>query len=422
MAATNDMTTLQGWFKTSYADKIVDLIPDSTYFAKEVKEVSSELQPGGVYAQPVTLTSEQGITKAAANAGAFALNAPVALASRQAQIQGSQLLLRSALDYESVFRSKNKNSFIAATKGVIQNMIKSMYFYIEADMLWGQSGIATVAAGGIAGNTMTITTAEFASGLWLGSEGRLIRIESALGVLRGTATVVSYDITARTVTVDAMPAGAAATDVVFFAADGATGANSMLGLFPMIQASTGLLFGINRATYNLWRSAGTFTAGSAPLTFNKLMHAITQAANKGLGDDIREIDVILNPQTWTDLGNDTASLRRLDAKYSPDKAMVGQEAIEFHCQAGTVSLHSHKMMKEGYAIVGPKCSRALEAVGAQPKPTFELPGMVSGGEKQYLKPMENNAGIETRLYANTSLFTTKIAQFVIIDHIVNSSN
>lgn len=421
MTQVNDMNTIQGWFKTSYADKIVDLIPDSMYYVKEVKEISAEMQQGGVYAQPVTLTSEQGITKASANSGAFSLNAPVALASRQAQIEGSQLLLRSALDYESVFRSKNKNSFIQATKGIVQNMIKSMYYYIESDMMWGKTGIGTVAAGGVAGNTVTITTAEYAPGFWLGSEGRSLRFESAAGVLRGLANVVSYDIALRTVTVDALPAGVVATDVIFHGADGATGANSMVGLYNMIATSTGNLFGIPRTSYGLWSSAGAFAAGNAPLTFNKVMHAITQAANKGLGDDIREIDVIVSTKTWTDLGNDAAALRRLDAKYSKDNTMIGQEQIEYFCSAGSVSIHAHKLMKEGYAFIHPKASRCLEAIGSQPKPTFELPGMVSGGEKQYLKPMENNAGVETRLYANTSLFTTKIAQMDVVTGIVNSN-
>ena len=108
--STNSMTTLTGWFKTSYADKIKDLTPDNVYYAKEIPDVPADQQPGGTYTQPVTLTSEQGITKAAASAGAFALNSPIAMGTSTATINGSQFLLRTGLDYETIFRSKNKNS------------------------------------------------------------------------------------------------------------------------------------------------------------------------------------------------------------------------------------------------------------------------------------------------------------------------
>jgi len=420
MSAVTDITQVSGWFKTSYADAIEDLTPDNTYYAKSAKPLAAELQPGGGYSVPVNLTSEQGITKASSNAGAFALNAPVAMASRQTTILGSQMLLRAALDYETIFRSKNKNAFVAATKGVVENMIKSMYFYFEADIMWGQTGVA-VANGAYATLTLTLTTASYAPGLWLGSEGRKIRIESSAGVYRGSATITSYDIENRTITTDVAPAGVTSTDVIFWDADGASGANCMLGLYSIISTTTGNLFGINRSTYGLWRSAGSYTAGSAPLTFNKIMGAIAKAANRGLGDDVREIDVVVHPFAYRDLGNDLAAMRHLDASYKPSEQMNGQEDIVFYCPAGKVSIVSHKMMKEGFAFIHPKAERCLELVGSSPKPTFELPGMVQDGQKQYLKPMENNAGVETRLYLNAALFTTKVSQMIVIDHIVNAA-
>jgi hypothetical protein len=412
----NTMTTLNGWFKTSYADKVKDLTPEGIYYAKECKPLEVDKRPGGDYTVPVTVTAEQGITKASSSAGAFALNAPIAMGTTQASINGSQLLLRSALDYETIFRSKNKNSFIAATKGVVKNMLKSSYFYLEADAMWGKTGIGVVS--GIAANVITITTASFASGLWLGGENRRLRIESAAGVLRGECSISSYDITARTVTVDAAPAGVAATDVIFFAADGASGANSMLGIYKMINDSTGTLFGINRATYNLWNSAGTYGA-AGPLTFTKIMKAINQGYNKGLGDDISEIDVVVNGGAWTDLGNDLAALRSIDSSYKTAQAENGAESIVFTSMCGKVKIVPHKMMKEGVAFVHPKASKAFEFAGSVPTPTFDLPGK-TGKNGEYLREMENNAGVETRLYWNNAIFTDKIAGMVLITGIVNS--
>lgn len=419
MADHVNMTQVSGWFKNAYADKVVDLQPDSVYYCKQCKPVASSAKTGGDFYQSVSLTSEQGITLAAAAAGAFSLNSVVAMASRQASVAGSQFLLRSALDYESIFRSDSKNAFIAATKGVVQNMLKSMYFYMEAETMWGKSNLGVVSA--INGLVVTLTDASWASGLWLGSEGRAIRFETAGGVAVGTANITAYDIEAKSITIDADP-GVAGTNVILFAADGLNGANSMTGLYKAMSETTGLLWGINRSTYGLWRSAGTYSAGSAPLSFNKIMKAITKAANRGLGEDISEIEVVVSPTTWTDLGNDLAALRSLDSSYKSGEAANGSEKIVFYCPAGKVSIFSHKMMKEGYAFVHPAASRAFEFVGAQPTPTFEIPGMsLSSGEKVYLKPMESNAGVETRLYANLAVFTSKINQTIVINEIVNAA-
>jgi hypothetical protein len=419
MTTVNDMTTLNAWFKTAYADKVKDLIPDNVIIAKEAAELPRDQQPGGDYSLPVNLTLENGVTKAASSAGAFALNAPVAMATKNATLAGSQFLLRSALDYETIFRSKNKNSFVAATKGVIQNMLKSAYFYQEVDMLWGQQGIATLSA--VAGTTFTITTAEYAPGLWIGAEGRELRIESAAGVLRGTCSITGVDIENRQITVDAAPAGTAATDVVFFEADGASGANCMLGLYKIITPTTGTLFGINRATYSLWRGVGTYSAGAAALSFQKIMKAIAQGVNRGLGSDIREIDIFVHSQAYADLGTDQAALRRYDAKYSQDEYVNGAEKLTFISQAGATHIRQHPMMKEGYAVILPKLSKSVSKVGAACTPTFELPGMVVNGEKQYLRTMENNAGIETRVYWNCAAFTPIVHQMLWINNIVNAS-
>ena len=116
----NTMDNLNSWFKVSYADRIVDLTPDNVIFAKEIPDVPADQQPGGTYTQPVTLTSEQGITLAGASAGAFALNSPEAMSTANATINGGQFLLRSALDYETIMRSQSKNSFI-----ICRSMISS---------------------------------------------------------------------------------------------------------------------------------------------------------------------------------------------------------------------------------------------------------------------------------------------------------
>jgi hypothetical protein len=299
-------------------------------------------------------------------------------------------------------------------------MLKSAYFYQEADIMWGRTGVGIVSA--IAVNTITITTASYASGLWLGSENRRIRIESAAGVLRGTCAISSYDVTARTVTVDAAPAGVIATDVIFYEADGAAGANCMQGIYSISTPAGTTFMGINDSTYNLWAPLSAYGAGSAPLSFNKIMLCLAGMANKGLGDEIKETEVVVNPLTWQNLGNDMAALRQIDSSYKSEEASNGSEKLTFFCQTGKVSIITHKCMKEGFAFVHPKAKSCFQKIGCQSTPTFELPGMVSSdGGKAYLRTMENNAGVETRIYWNTSIFTELRAQCRIISGIVNAT-
>jgi hypothetical protein len=416
MAGFND---LQAWFKVDYADKLKDLTPDFVYYAKEIPALPSDQQPGGYFTQPVTLTSEQGVTFASSRAGAFALNSPIDMLADNAIIEGSQCLIRSALDYESIFRSKNKNSFIAVTKGKIQNMIKSAYLYLEANIMWGRSGIGVVSS--IGTNTIVITTASYAPGFWLGSEKRRIRIESAAGVLRGSAAITSWDIEARTVTVDSAPAGIIATDIIYFDAAGAAGANEMIGMYNIMNPANTTMFGINGTNYGLWMPSTAYDCGAAPISFNKIMLAVTRAGNRGLGDDISEIDVTVSPYGWQNLANDLAALRMLDSSYKTSEASNGSEKITFTTRIGKVSVRAHKMMKEGFAFIHPKASRAFVQVGNMPVPTFELPGMVAGKEGTYLRPMENNAGVESRIYWNSSVFTATRSHCILMTNIVNAT-
>jgi hypothetical protein len=195
----------------------------------------------------------------------------------------------------------------------------------------------------------------------------------------------------------------------------------MSGIYNILTPASGAFMGINDATYSLWAPATAYPAGNAPLTFNKIMLAISGAVNKGLGDDINEIDVIVSPGAWQNLGNDLAALSTIDSSWKSADAGNGSEAISFFCQAGKVKVITHRLMKEGFAFIHPKASRFFERVGCQSTPTFKLPGMVSAGDEQYLLTMQNNAGIELRNYWNTSVFTDKRCQGRIISGIVNAT-
>jgi len=79
------------------------------------------------------------------------------------------------------------------------------------------------------------------------------------------------------------------------------------------------------------------------------------------------------------------------------------------------------MMKNGEAMLMPKPERAFSKVGSQSTPTFNLPGQQkASGSEAYLFPIPNAAGVEARLYYNTSLFSQYISQILHITGITNT--
>ena len=50
--AANQLSTLNGLFKDSYADKLKELIPDGVKLLNKVKFLPKDREPGNLYNQP----------------------------------------------------------------------------------------------------------------------------------------------------------------------------------------------------------------------------------------------------------------------------------------------------------------------------------------------------------------------------------
>src|ERR1044072_1871214 len=264
MATANSLSTLNGFFKETYADKLGELIPDGVKLLNKIKFMSKDKQPGNLYHQPVILGLEHGVTFASSDEDAFNLNPPVAGVVKDAQVKGNPIVMRSLLGYVAASRAAQggQQAFMDATKFLVANMLRSMSKKLEIELLYGQMGYGTVAS--ISTNTITITTAEWAPGIWAGAEGMPVEIRDATGAtIRGEAVVSSVDMDARTVTVNTAPAGVIATDVIWH--KGAYG-NEFPGIHYILTKSSGTLFNINVGSYHLFRG-NVYSAGSAALSF-----------------------------------------------------------------------------------------------------------------------------------------------------------
>jgi hypothetical protein len=399
--------TLNGFFKETYADKLEELIPDGVKLLNKIKFMAKDKQPGNLYHQPVILGGEHGVTFATADQDAFNLNPPVAGVIKDAQIKGNPIVMRSLLGYVAASRAAlgGQKAFMDATKFLVANMLRSLAKTLEIEMLYGQMGYATVAS--TTGATLVITTSEWAPGIWAGSENMPVEVRSANGATsRGTAAVLSVDMSAQTVTLTAVLPGIVAGDVIWHG--GAYG-NEFPGIHYILTSTTGTLFNINQAQYNLF-VGNTYSAASTTLSFSKLTSAAAHAVEKGQDG---KLTVYVNVRTWSNLLNDQAALRRYDGSYSSTKLDNGSQTLEFYSQNGMMEIIPSIYVKQGYCYL--LSIDEWSRVGSTDM-TFKRPGQ---GE-EFFRDLENSAAYELRLYSDQAIFTSAPGRNVVITAIVNS--
>ena len=167
-----------------------------------------------------------------------------------------------------------------AAKREVANGMKQFRAFLDKLMQTAGNGVLGT-IGCVAGSTFTMSVP---SGAALVYPGQTIQIyDTTLTTNRNvaasvTTTVVSADpINAQTITVDNVPAGTVATDVIVH--DGLTGAQpvSLFGIkYHQNNATTGTWLNLNRATYPVQLATPRVNAGNAALTPSNVRLAINK--------------------------------------------------------------------------------------------------------------------------------------------------
>lgn len=393
MSTANTLQNLNGLYKKVYDGKLENLIPDGVKLLNAIKFVRKEKRPGADYNQSVILGMEHGVSFAEPDEGAFSLNPPISGTVKQASIRGYQMVLRSAMAFDTMFAadSTGERAFEEATKYIFQAMMDSMSKKLEIRLFYGQSGLAEV--GDKSGNVIEIKAGHWAPGIWGGSEGMRLEIYAAdKTTLRGDCKVTAVDFDAKTITVDAMPADVQANDVIF---EYGSNGKEMAGLHKIIT-NEGSLFGISAGTYSLWRGNEHEVGGE--LNFKTLAKGLAKPVAKGLQSDVT---VYVSPKSWADVMTEQAALRRFDVSYKPASQQNGSEALEFYSQNGKMTIVSSIFVKEGFAYA--VNHEQFLRVGSTDL-TFKNPF----SNEDFFHLLENNAGVGIRCYTNQALFCTKI--------------
>lgn len=403
-------TQLTGLYKEIYGDNIEDLLPDSAILQSMI-QFSQRNRIGNHYNQPVVVRRENGATYAAAESGAFTLNAARSMITQNAQIQGSQIVMRATMGYDTAARAVAREAaFMSAFKLQMGNLYESTSMRLEIAMLYGGSGLGTTASSTNVNATTTdvvITAATWAAGIWSGFEDAVINFYDngvIINASTGEFTISTVDPDTRTIRVTGAAADIAALDaailadptqvVIYF--NGAYG-NEMSGLNAIIT-NTGTMFGINAGTYNLWK--GNTYAVNGNLTVNKIMQGLVKPIARGLNEDVQ---ILLNPGAWQTLANDLTALRRFDSSYKAKDGEAGYDSLKFHAQGVGVELISHICVKQGDAFAFPK--DRFVRIGATDT-TFVTPGT---NEEMFVQ-LADRAGFDYRTYTDQAILCTTPAR------------
>ncbi len=406
-SSNNFSDTLNANFKIVYAEKIENLIPDGVKLLNRISFSGREAQLGNLYSQPLVLGLEHGVTFAGSTDDAFALNAPIAGQLKEAQVRGSQMVLRSVLGYAAAARAAGggQRAFEDSTKFLVQNMMRSMAKKLEIELLYGQVGYGVVDTA--IGNVITVEVAEWAPGIWAGANNMPLEIRSSAGAIRGYCNVTSVNMDLYQITVDLMPANVAPTDIIWH--KGAYN-NEFAGIHKILT-NTGVLFNIDASQYDLFKGNTVTLSPQGPLSFAIIQDAIARGVEKGLDSDV---SVFVNPRSWADLLTEQAALRMYDQSYRTSESENGSQEITFHGQNGKVEIVPSIYVKSGHAYV--LAMEDFMRVGSTDI-TFRRPGQ---GD-DFFRELENNAGYELRAYTDQCVFCMAPGRSTLITAIENSN-
>jgi hypothetical protein len=419
----NTATTLTSNFKEVYADDLKDLRPQK-YILQSRIGFKASAKLGKLYHQPVLLAREGGFSYKQSAAAPFTYGAAIPSVIKDAQLQGSQIFGHATIDFEAAAKGEStKNAFKNSVGIVIESLWDASQHRQECDLWYGQNPTAGSSIAGanigvvsaVSSAVITISDAEWASGIYTACEGNQIQFFKAdYTVLRGsgdsagsyasgvagTCTITKVDPVNKKLTIDFAPSSTAiiATDVIHWATNHANpiggpadgGSNSMLGLHGILNTTSGNLLNIS-TDYSKW--APSQVACNGNLTLKLVQIGVAKAKQKGLDEPVA---LLISDATWAILCNDWASLVRFDK--DTGTYTLGAEALKIRANNIKVDIMTSTYCKEGYAYMIPFSE--FTRIGATDL-TTEIPGR-KGQELFTLVPGTNTYEFQT--YQHIALF------------------
>ena len=245
--SANTLATLNGFYKQIYGDSLINLIPESAKFIKDVP-FERRKKLGDYYNVPVVLQAEQGFTYNDGDGTAFALNGALAMGTKNAQVRGAEKVLQSQISYKAAAAAtSNKEAFADATSTLFENMVESMANRLELSSFYGGSSLgngsgspnSTIGAATFQQVTTTIT----------------VTTANNHGLIVGDTVLFKDDVGSVTATSGTLLTVATAKTFTMACSTGTTAAGTACTISPFVKrSSTTAWYYIDKAQWatGLW--------------------------------------------------------------------------------------------------------------------------------------------------------------------------
>lgn len=388
--AAGDFDPVKAATKIVYDKEIKDLVVGEAVLQNLTKFGSQQLSElGRSFNFPVALRSEWGLSLNGTSGNVRTLAPAQNGQLEEAVVTPFEQWFRGSLSIPAATRStpSGQKSFVKLAALKMKMLMQQSKRVIENNILHGQEGFATVAS--LAGQVITLQAGSAAPAFLSILENAVIWCSDSSGTLvQKNLTVTAIDTSsstgAYTITVSGTVTGVGTAGNLLFlqgCVSTATPAvtDEMPGLGKLISTQTGTVWGINAATYNLWRGNVQSTYGL--ITASKVLNSQTINTNKG---GAGEYFLIVSPKQYQSLLNDEAAKQVFDSSYNPNKAEHGFDSIVMRGPAATITVISHPYQKEGKFYLVEK--ENIKRVGSSDH-TMEP----AGQELMYIIPDQNAA-------------------------------
>lgn len=427
MTQYQDLSTHDGNFKNKYGKKYEDLLPNFAIFQDDIAFANSE-KVGKQYVQALKVSRCHSYTRKAATDPLGVLRPVSSSKIVSATLNPSIINGRNGIQYTAIFRGTGGDtSFTPEMDVMVDDLWEGGHHQLESDIIYGgqSKGIAVVES--VSGNNVVLTEASYGGGTFTGVVGEeLDGFPASLATQRTGAgsdaygtkfyTVTAMNNDSRTITFDDAT-NIVAGDVLAWrgsiVAGGTPVYKSMVGLHEIIFG-TGTLFGVDRATYELW-NANQVDAGGGEFSFDQCLEGSGKALIKG---QMGNFKTYVTPQAWNNAMSDLAALRRIQLEDQVRKVVLGAENIEFYLSTGKNEVVGHPMIKNANAY-GIPAGQAIR-VGSTDF-TFANPAGVSNFTKSiFFDRVPNSDGFEIGSFSDQAIWPGKVGRYFGIHSIVNA--
>lgn len=382
--AGNTPTTLASRLKEQFNNDISSLVPGESVLVGLKFRQDIELGKAAIF--DVQLSDELGFS---VGQGSTTLNGNINQQSAKATVDAYTLVLQSQVSYDLISRaSTNKKAFAKFTDSKFIPMAESFQRRQELLHMYGRDGLGQVLTN--TAGVIVITTGTWCPTIWLALKGAVLNAYSTKsgGAQHNADVVVSaVDVAARTVTVTGTNAAIVPGDQLFFKGTYDAG---HIGLMSIAQ-NTGILFGINASSFELWK-ANSYNVGTTAISLAKILAAAAMAANKGCSEKLK---CLVPVDAFQVLVSNEAALRQYDSSYSESKGKNGMKTLSFFGATGEIEIVPYKYIKAGEFLMFPE--RWTYIIGSS-----KMVNQLDGDDLSFNVPTSTDK--EMRLFSDLQIF------------------